>query len=297
MPGALSPFPNGAPSGEPPHGQATVPLAPWPSYEQSPRAPVVEPIRAATPAPAPVAVTDPFGAPSGPVAVALAPETPRAKPGPPIWFLSLAVFLVPFGITAAYFMFRPTPPPQPPVVIQMPAAATAAPLPVKTEDIPLPPPSAEITPAASASTKVASNGPKNGTGGASAATTSSASGKGGGIDLGGLGPVGGGPNVGPAGAGAGSGGGLDSSSVERVVAAHRAGVKRTCWERGGADQKASVNVTITAQVGPGGNVVSTSSSGDDPVVAKCIESQVRSWMFSAPGSTTTVNIPFKFVRQ
>jgi hypothetical protein len=85
--------------------------------------------------------------------------------------------------------------------------------------------------------------------------------------------------------------------VERVVASHRAGVKRTCWERGGADQKSSVNVTVSAVVGPAGNVVSTSSSGDDPVVAKCIESQVKTWMFSAPGANTTVNIPFKFVRQ
>ena len=33
------------------------------------------------------------------------------------------------------------------------------------------------------------------------------------------------------------------------------------------------------------------------VVAKCIENQVRSWQFPAPGSSTTINIPFKFVRQ
>jgi hypothetical protein len=44
-------------------------------------------------------------------------------------------------------------------------------------------------------------------------------------------------------------------------------------------------------------VSSTSSSGDDPVVAKCIESQVKTWQFPAPGSSTTINIPFKFVRQ
>jgi hypothetical protein len=85
--------------------------------------------------------------------------------------------------------------------------------------------------------------------------------------------------------------------VERVVASHRTGVKRTCWERGGADQKASVNVTVSATVAPDGSVSGTSSNGDDPVVAKCIESQVKSWRFAAPGATTTVNIPFKFVRQ
>jgi hypothetical protein len=33
------------------------------------------------------------------------------------------------------------------------------------------------------------------------------------------------------------------------------------------------------------------------VVSKCIENQVKSWVFSAPGSNTTINIPFKFVRQ
>ena len=37
--------------------------------------------------------------------------------------------------------------------------------------------------------------------------------------------------------------------------------------------------------------------GDDPVIAKCIENQVRTWTFPAPGSKTTVNIPFKFFRQ
>jgi hypothetical protein len=135
---------------------------------------------------------------------------------------------------------------------------------------------------------------KNGSG--AAAPPASAEKKG--LDVSGLlggtsGPTPGGGAGGPGPAG----GGLDSSSVERVVASHRAGVKRTCWERGGADQKSSVNVTVSAVVGPAGNVVSASSSGDDPVVAKCIESQVRGWMFSAPGSNTTVNIPFKFVRQ
>ena len=119
-----------------------------------------------------------------------------------------------------------------------------------------------------------------------------------GLDLGNLGTGAGGPSVGPStAAGAGAGGGLDQASVERVVAGHRSGVKRTCWERGSADQKSSVNVTVTANVGPDGSVASTSSAGDDPVVAKCIETQVKSWRFPAPGANTTLNIPFKFVRQ
>ena len=63
------------------------------------------------------------------------------------------------------------------------------------------------------------------------------------------------------------------------------------------EPEAAAQFAISAQVGPAGNVVGTSSSGDDPVVAKCIENQVKSWTFPAPGSTTTINIPFKFVRQ
>jgi hypothetical protein len=33
------------------------------------------------------------------------------------------------------------------------------------------------------------------------------------------------------------------------------------------------------------------------VVAKCIESQVRTWSFPAPGESKQIALPFKFVRQ
>jgi outer membrane biosynthesis protein TonB len=222
--------------------------------------------------------------------IVVAPPPPQQKRGVPLWFWPVLLFTAVFGVSAAVFVFRQPAPPAP-VVIQMPATAPTA-----TEakvDVPPPAPSAEPTTSASAPTgKVAAaTGPKAG---GNPATTPEKKG----IDLGGLVPGAGGPNVGGgAGAGAGGGAGLDSSSVERVVASHRAGVKRTCWERGGADQKSSVNVMVSATVAPDGSVSGTSSSGDDPVVAKCIEGQVRSWRFNAPGSTTTVNIPFKFVRQ
>ncbi len=284
-----------------PLGQTAAALAP--TYPQ----PAFSPQIATTPAYA----ADPFAllplAPLGtsssgtaaaaPVAGSYAPSMVPAAPkrGVPLWFWPILLFTGVFGAAAAFFVFKQGQQPPAPVVIQMPPTPTA---PVATEpknDV-APPASAE--PVASASTtagaKVAANGPKTAAGTAPAATPKT----GGGIDLGGLGPVAGGPNVGGGGPSPGAGGGgLDSSSVQRVVASHQNGVKRTCWERGGGDSKSSVNVMITAQVGPGGNVIGTSSSGDDPVVAKCIEGQVKGWMFSAPGSTTTVNIPFKFVRQ
>ena len=213
---------------------------------------------------------------------------------PILWFWPILLFTGVFGVSAAVFVFRQQTPPAPVVIQVQPTAAPTAteaksdvPPPATTGDAPAP----SSTPP-SGTAKVATGGPRTNSGGGAPPDKKT------GIDLGGLVAGAGGPNVGggsgPASAG---GGGLDSSSVERVVAAHRTGVKRTCWERGGADQKASVNVTVSATVAPDGSVSGTSSSGDDPVVAKCIESQVKSWRFSAPGATTTVNIPFKFVRQ
>ncbi|MDB4943638.1 MAG: Signal recognition particle receptor protein FtsY [Labilithrix sp.] len=231
------------------------------------------------------------GAPS------MMPMAPAQRRGVPLWFWPILLFTGAFGAAAAFFVFKQAPPPQT-VIIQAPPVSTgSAATATVSNDVPLPSASAEPSTSASAAAsassaaKVASVAKTNGGSAAPAATPKQ------GLDLGGLVPSGGGPNVGGAGGGpSAGGGGLDSSSVQRVVASHQSGVKRTCWERGG-DQKSSVNVTVSAQVGPAGNVVGTSSSGDDPVVAKCIENQVKTWMFSAPGSTTTVNIPFKFVRQ
>ena len=254
--------------------------------------------------PAPLAL-DPFAVPPAPLAAperasmlsqaAFSPSMlppPPKRGGVPLWFWPILLFTGVFGAMAAFFVFKQQQQ-QPPVVIQLPATSAPTATEVKN-DVP-PPASGEPVPTSSTpstGTRVAV-APKGGGGGVAAPPPRQ------GIDLGGLNnPSAGGPNVGASGPGAGPGGaGLDGSSVERVVASHRAGVKRTCWERGGADQKSSVNVTVSAQVGPAGNVVGTSSTGDDPVVGKCIEGQVRTWMFSAPGATTTVNIPFKFVRQ
>jgi hypothetical protein len=302
--------PNTAPLG----GQTAAALAPSYAQQSAPAfAPLMQPqMQPPTPAPAPVAIADPFALPPAPTAtsatspsgtasvispVGYAPSMlpPPPKRGVPLWFWPILLFTGVFGAMAAFFVFKQQQQTPAPVVIQMPPT-TAPPATEAKNDVPPPTPSGEPAPPPSATTtgKPTGGGPKAGGGVAAAPATPKT-----GIDLGGLGPVTGGPNVG-AGGGPGpgtGGGGLDSSSVQRVVASHQNGVKRTCWERGGADSKSSVNVMITAQVGPAGNVVGTSSSGDDPVVAKCIESQVKTWMFSAPGSTTTVNIPFKFVRQ
>ncbi len=105
-----------------------------------------------------------------------------------------------------------------------------------------------------------------------------------------------GPNVGGGTSGGSTGGGLSDKAVQDAVRNYTPGVKRTCWERGGsAESTAIVDVTVT--VAPNGNVSNAQASGNDPLVAKCIENQVRNWRFAAPGETTTIKIPFKFIKQ
>jgi predicted Zn finger-like uncharacterized protein len=280
-----------APSLAPP-----APIVSTPPEPASPLAPVADPFATA---PAPAVPAPAAGAPA-PVrdpgsSIVPPPAYAGDRKGVPLWFWPILVLALGFGGGIAFIAFRPQPAPAP-VVIQMPTPAATTPATVDKGEVPPPTNSAEPATAASSEAKG-----KTGPIAVKAPTPTpkppeTAEKKG--LDLGNLVASGGGPNVGPnSSPGAGAGGGLDQAGVERVVAVHRTGVKRTCWERGGADQKSSVNVTITANVAPNGSVSSTSSSGDDPVVAKCIESQVKTWQFPAPGSSTTINIPFKFVRQ
>lgn len=112
--------------------------------------------------------------------------------------------------------------------------------------------------------------------------------------------------------------GFGAAAVERVVAAHRVGVRRTCWEQPDETDPTlpiqvkrhrstlPLSVTITARIAPDGSVDSTSSTAQGPTmpasaeeiaVGTCVERQVRSWKFPPPGSVTTVNIPFRFFRE
>jgi hypothetical protein len=93
---------------------------------------------------------------------------------------------------------------------------------------------------------------------------------------------------------------LGPEDVQRVVASHTAAIRRTCWERRGDGSRSSANITVGLTIEADGTVSTTSAAGDDPVVARCIESQTRTWRFPARetgGVVTTVSIPFKFVRE
>jgi eukaryotic-like serine/threonine-protein kinase len=92
------------------------------------------------------------------------------------------------------------------------------------------------------------------------------------------------------------GGAFDQGSIERVVNSRKAGVKRTCLDRS-TSTASSTKVTATLTIAPNGSVQNVTTAGDEPVVGKCIEQQLRGWAFPAPGETKTVQIPFVFVRQ
>jgi len=96
---------------------------------------------------------------------------------------------------------------------------------------------------------------------------------------------------------------LSQSDIERVVATHRASVKRGCWEPAlrSRDRKApkSAKVNVSVSVGPSGQVSSASASGGSgyPGLASCVASKVRRWQFPPSGSTSRANIPFAFFAQ
>jgi serine/threonine protein kinase len=101
------------------------------------------------------------------------------------------------------------------------------------------------------------------------------------------------PTDGP---GPSGGGTFDQAAIERVVNSRKAGVKRVCLDRGNSTA-ASTKVTATISIAANGQVSNVSTTGDDPAVANCIQQQLKTWSFPAPGESTQVQIPFVFVRQ
>jgi predicted Zn finger-like uncharacterized protein len=247
------------------------------------------------------AMPDPFAMPSGAIATgaaamappaaasAVAPPPAEQKKSPPWIVLGMLFMFTAFGVTAA-FVLKPQPQAAPPpqVIIQQvpgPAAPTAAPAP------------------ADSAGAVASADPKKPTGPKIASAAPSATAKPGGPNplLDGLGTPGGpkAPDLGLGGLqghGGVSGTSLTQPQIEEVLRAHQLGVRRTCWERG-ASNSASANVTVQIKIGGNGQVTDANANGNDAVVGKCIEGDVKHWQFPPTGAPTTVNIPFHFVRQ
>jgi hypothetical protein len=214
--------------------------------------------------------------------------------------IAMVVLAAAFGITAAIAIFlRPAAPAPAPVVIQMSASpnATAPPTTHATTtgetDPASPPPTGSATtkgPLAMApTTKGTTTAPT-----ASATTTGTGGQK---LDLGGLKGLSGVPTENTAGGNnAAAGQCLSEGQVRSVIASREYAIRKVCWLNS-PSTRPSANISVFVSIGPNGNVESVSATGDDPVVAKCVESNVRSWSFPAGGCTQKTGFSFKFLRQ
>jgi predicted Zn finger-like uncharacterized protein len=255
-------------------------------------------------APAPTVGSSPFVAALGASAAGNVPRPsifgPEGSPrrATPWIAIAMIVLAAAFGITAAIaIFFRPNPTQPTPVVIQMsgtpalPAPPTTA-APTSTDTA-----TAPVASTSSSSTKpgpIAANANTTAKPGATATPTA----RGPGVDLSGLtgqrsDPT---PTDNGGGSSAAPGQCLSEGQVQSVISQHYAGIKRACWERSGST-KSAANISVSLTVSPGGDATGVSASGDDPVIANCIASDVRSWHFAGGGCAQRVNIPFHFVRQ
>ena len=91
---------------------------------------------------------------------------------------------------------------------------------------------------------------------------------------------------------------LTSDEVQAVVAAHRSRLKARCWDgANGAASGGSSKITLSLVVGAGGNVVAASATGNDVLLASCVEDQARGWVFPAHAERSgAIEIPFVFKR-
>jgi hypothetical protein len=222
----------------------------------------------------------------------------RGKKTPPWIAIGMVAGFIAFGVTAAITIFRPAPQPAPPVVVQVPAAAAPAAAAVAPAaaatgtEAPQPIAPGPTKPAvAAAGPRVAAAAPVN-----PAAATPAARGP---LDLHSLTQSQ--NNIVPTDEGAGDaprvpGQCFSSGQVQQFVSTHQAAIQRTCWERNPSNRLAS-NVSVTLTVDPDGSVQGVSATGDDQVIAKCIENEVGRWRFPGMGCSQRMNIPFHFVRQ
>jgi hypothetical protein len=220
------------------------------------------------------------------------PPQPRPIPWIPITMLAVGVA---FGMTAAVVVF--TRPPAEPAAAAPVASAVAAPAAAPVASVAVAVPTfSDPAPGASAETKLAVNHPAGAGGaaggGALAPLTPLGTGKS--LNLGGLG--GHGPNLDDMEGAAVPGQCISGSQVQQVIANHQVAIRRACWERG-PSAKPSANVSVTMTVAADGSAQGVSATGDDPAVAKCIETDVKNWRFPAMGCSQKTGFGFKFVRQ
>ncbi len=83
--------------------------------------------------------------------------------------------------------------------------------------------------------------------------------------------------------------------VKHTVESHWVELRRDCWEHD-PSPKAEVDVVASFTIGPDGVVKESSATGNEPSVARCVQSTIRGWEFPTISCRQKVQIPFRFVR-
>jgi hypothetical protein len=89
---------------------------------------------------------------------------------------------------------------------------------------------------------------------------------------------------------------LTPDQIEAVVRSHSADVKRACWEAYDGGTSAAVE-TVQIAVDESGHVSSAHAEGNNAWVGRCLERELKRWVFPRSGGTTTINLPYKFFNQ
>jgi hypothetical protein len=88
---------------------------------------------------------------------------------------------------------------------------------------------------------------------------------------------------------------FSSGDVQAVIGAHQLELRHACWEVNPTPLQ-TVTVDVRLVIDTDGTPQAVTTSGDEPSVASCVESQVRGWRFPAMGCRQKTGFGFKFVR-
>jgi tRNA A-37 threonylcarbamoyl transferase component Bud32 len=86
---------------------------------------------------------------------------------------------------------------------------------------------------------------------------------------------------------------VSEEQLEKLVHQHMTHLNRMCFERS-ESERPSVDVNATVAIGADGFPLSVTTTGDDPSVARCVETHVRLWHFPVVGCTQKISIPLRF---
>lgn len=89
---------------------------------------------------------------------------------------------------------------------------------------------------------------------------------------------------------------LSAHEVEQVIRANSLQLRHACWQSYDPNVT-EASITTSLSVAGDGTVASVEARSDYPDLSRCIAERIRTWKLPAAGGTTTVNLPFHFLKQ